>query len=228
MIISHEHRFIFVKTAKTGGTSIEVALRTLCGDKDVITPLTEDEAGLPGRGPQNFLFPMIEWSEDDRVAWMRGERPNLHQAHSLGFHSHSKAAALWARLDRKIWSSYFKFSIERNPWDRQVSYYHWRLVGLDTPEAFAAFTRDNYVDNWTFYTIGDQIAVDHVIRYGDDLHEGLNEALSHIGLSAPPLTREKGGKRPISRYYRDYYDKPLQNLVATRHKREIAHFGWTF
>ena len=228
MIISHEHRFIFVKTAKTGGTSIEVALRALCGDKDIITPLTEDDAGLPGRGPQNFLFPMIEWAEEDRARWMRGERPDLHNAHRLGFYSHIKAAAVWARVGEPIWSSYFKFSIERNPWDRQVSYYHWRLRSPHSPEAFAAFTRENYVDNWSFYTIADRIAVDHIIRYDSDLHEGLNAALSHIGLSAPPLTREKAVSRPNSRSYRDYYNAELRKLVQSRHKREIEHFGWKF
>ena len=53
MIVSHTHKFIFLKTKKTAGTSIELALSELCGPDDVITPLTEiDEAqraGLLGR-----------------------------------------------------------------------------------------------------------------------------------------------------------------------------------
>ncbi len=228
MIISHKHRFIFLKSAKTGGTSIEVALRTLCGDKDVITPLTEDESGLAGRAPQNFLFPMIEWSASDREMWMRGERPNLHHAHRLGFHSHMKAVAVWARLGEKVWSSYFKFAVARNPWDQQVSYYYWRLRGPDSPEAFAAFTRDNFIDNWGHYAIGDRVAVDHVIRYGADLQEGLDEALRTVGLKAPPLTREKTTRRPRDRHYRDYYDEELRDLVKARHNHEIKAFGWEF
>ncbi len=31
MIISHEHKFIFLKTKKTAGTSVELALTRLCG-----------------------------------------------------------------------------------------------------------------------------------------------------------------------------------------------------
>ena len=31
MIVSHEHKFIFLKTKKTAGTSIELALSELCG-----------------------------------------------------------------------------------------------------------------------------------------------------------------------------------------------------
>jgi hypothetical protein len=49
MIVSHEHKFIFLKTKKTAGTSIELALSELCGTDDVIAPLTEiDEARRAG------------------------------------------------------------------------------------------------------------------------------------------------------------------------------------
>jgi hypothetical protein len=37
MIISHERKFIFLKTKKTAGTAIEAALSELCGPLDVIT-----------------------------------------------------------------------------------------------------------------------------------------------------------------------------------------------
>lgn len=57
MIISHEHKFIFLKTAKTAGTSIEIALSKFCGSDDVITKIARpdqrirSEVGYPG--PQN-------------------------------------------------------------------------------------------------------------------------------------------------------------------------------
>ena len=38
MIISHEYEVIFVKTRKTAGSSMEIALSKYLGDKDVITP----------------------------------------------------------------------------------------------------------------------------------------------------------------------------------------------
>ena len=56
MIVSHKHKFIFLKTKKTAGTSIELALSRLCGPADVITPLTADRRGAAtgGRGAQNW------------------------------------------------------------------------------------------------------------------------------------------------------------------------------
>ena len=40
MIISHKHKFIFIKPIKVGGTSIEIALAKHCGVDDIITPIS--------------------------------------------------------------------------------------------------------------------------------------------------------------------------------------------
>ena len=45
MIISHKYKYIFLKTNKTAGTSIEIALSKHCDHNDIITPISaEDEA----------------------------------------------------------------------------------------------------------------------------------------------------------------------------------------
>src|SRR5262245_11425347 len=55
MIVSHKHKFIFIKTKKTAGTAIEAALSELCGPEDVITPYREEsEQDRKGLSPQNF------------------------------------------------------------------------------------------------------------------------------------------------------------------------------
>src|SRR6516162_4864424 len=40
MILSEAHRFLFVKGVKVGGTSVEIALSTICGPEDIVTPIT--------------------------------------------------------------------------------------------------------------------------------------------------------------------------------------------
>ena len=39
MIISHRYKFIFIKTHKTAGSSMEMALGPLCGPDDIITSM---------------------------------------------------------------------------------------------------------------------------------------------------------------------------------------------
>jgi hypothetical protein len=40
MILSKTHCFIFIKGVKVGGTSVEIALSSICGPEDIVTPIT--------------------------------------------------------------------------------------------------------------------------------------------------------------------------------------------
>ena len=65
MIISHKYRFIFVKTLKTAGTSIEVFLSQHCGPDDVVTPiLPHVEPHLP-RNHDGYFNHMPAWEIRD-------------------------------------------------------------------------------------------------------------------------------------------------------------------
>src|SRR5215813_7772316 len=57
MILSEAHRFLFVKGVKVGGTSVEIALSTVCGPEDIVTPITPiDELKRleTGAGARNY------------------------------------------------------------------------------------------------------------------------------------------------------------------------------
>ncbi len=41
MLLSHKYKFIFIKTKKVGGTSVEIALSKYLGEDDIITPCSE-------------------------------------------------------------------------------------------------------------------------------------------------------------------------------------------
>ena len=62
MIVSHAKKFIFVKTRKTSGTSMEVSLSQVCGPDDIITPISfEDElVRLAGHG--RHVTSELRWS----------------------------------------------------------------------------------------------------------------------------------------------------------------------
>ena len=196
MIVSHAHKFIFLKTKKTAGTSIELALSELCGPEDVISPLTAiDEAKRAGkRGAQNWK----------RHGWWDSPRPLFKRrwfkftAADYGFYNHMPAAEARALIDDKVWRSYFKFAFERNPWDRQVSFYHHRYRGEKEPPPFSRFMHQDRaarLNNYDIYAIDGTVAVDFVGRY-ERLEEDLELALDRVGIAAARASARQGDVPP--------------------------------
>ena len=209
MIISHEHKFIFLKTKKTAGTAIEAALSQLCGPLDVITPYREeseqDRKGLP---PQNYRIdhPL----KPKRPLWRKLlGRPERYYHHSVGFYEHMPASRVRAYVGEEVWRSYFKFAFDRNPWDRQVSWYLYKTKSKRIRPSFERFMgsrRRAYVDNYAIYTIDGALAVDFVGRY-ESLEEDLNKALEMAGAGRQlkvPRTNVTPNK-DSERDYRSYY-----------------------
>lgn len=60
MIVSHKYKFIFIKCAKTAGTSLEMYLDPLCGDSDVLTPFWTPEEGHRPRNHKGVFNPWWE------------------------------------------------------------------------------------------------------------------------------------------------------------------------
>jgi len=228
MIVSHAHKFIFLKTKKTAGTSIELALSELCGPEDVISPLTAiDEAKRSGkRGAQNWR----------RHGWWDSPRPLFKRrwfkftAADYGFYNHMPAMEARALIDDTVWRSYFKFAFERNPWDRQVSFYHHRYRDEKEPPPFSRFMHQDRaarLNNYDIYAIDGDVAVDFVGRY-ETLEEDLKLALDRVRISAPELPRAKGTFRQTKVPYRDYYDDETREMVRDWYAREIALLDYEF
>ena len=59
MIVSHRHKFVFMKTRKTAGTSIEIALSEHCGPSDIVSP--NDPADEELRSKLGFTGPQNRW-----------------------------------------------------------------------------------------------------------------------------------------------------------------------
>jgi Sulfotransferase family len=230
MIISHQHRLIFVKTRKTAGTSIELGLRRLCGPNDVITPVGEDEKlarslGLPR--PQHTYIPVPRM--DARALAMllrRSRRPS--------FYNHMPARRIRAIAGRRMWDDYLTVTVERNPWDRALSLFHWRSrssgAGWGDLTAFLRHARQERpmaLSNWWLYSVRNTVVVDRVLRY-EDLCMEINWLWDQIGHEPPELPRAKGTQRTDRRHYQEVMRGADRDLVAAACSREIDHFGYEF
>ena len=227
MLISHKHRFIFIKTQKTAGTSIEIALSKFLGEDDVITPISaSDEAirsqvGAPG--PQNYALPLSEY---ELIDWARLVH---HRRRPRKYWNHISARAVQERLGPQKWASYFKFCVERNPLDKAVSYYHWQVGNGGFRGAFRDFVLQGHaykVSDFDCYTISGTLAVDRVLCF-ENLQKELQCVTDRLGLPGSVLLpKAKGNFRKDRRPSEELYDDSMIEVIRIEFAREIALLGF--
>ena len=229
MIISHRHRFIFVKTHKTAGSSLEVALARECGDDDIVSHMEDNIAsGLPRHyGPTSALGPLY-----NRHKLVR----KLVSRHSplLGafYYEHMAARRIRELIGQDIWDSYFTFCFERNPWDKVVSYYLWKKHGQQKPmlpfDEYIARKPHRLPRDSDLYWDDGGVMVDRGFEFRN-LSAALAELRERLGLALPePLPREKTGVAVERRPYVEYYSDRSREAVADLFQREINLMGYEF
>jgi len=230
MILSHEFKFVFLKTSKTAGTSVEIALSRFCGPRDIITPISpkdeEIRKKLGYRGPQNYLMPLHQNTLPDWAKLiLKGERRKK-------FYNHMSAEEVRALMDPDDWNGYFKFCVERNPWDRLISYYYWRCRTEPRPSVaeFLSSSDPSLLRHkgYDLYTIDDQVVVDKVCRF-EQLDTDLEAVREHLGLPEKlELPRAKSGFRTDKRPYQEVLNDPERERIAELFKKEIDLLGYAF
>lgn len=226
-IISHRHKFIFLKTRKTAGTSIQAWLLGHLGPRDVIVsdrdlvPLTRPFFSTPSQ--------TTRWRE--REIWIKQRLPRLGLRH-MKLKPHSEARLVRNVVGNRIWRQYRKFVVVRNPWERMISAWRFRqyLTGtlfsldemLDARENNSSEIKDR--GNWLFYTIDDEIVADTIIRY-ERLNEGLAAVAERLGLPPPVLPRYKSGLRQPTDVVANLTDTQIARIERLD-RNEIEAFGY--
>ena len=98
-IISFDYNFIFIKTRKTAGTSIEVDLSQYVEQNAIVTP----------------ILPLVEGHSARNFQNEQGE---------ILYFNHMSASQIRERLGIEKFTSMFKFCIERDPITKSISHYH--------------------------------------------------------------------------------------------------------
>ncbi len=238
MILSHSRRFIFVKTRKVGGTSLEIALSKFCGPEDILTPLSEGEEAMrlsvSGRKGQNFHKSLARWSVKDHARFaIKGRRPNA-------FIPHSSAEEIRTRIGQTLWDSYFTFSVVRNPYDRTISAYFWEIHNAAPGDPiktmdFMTWLHErptSVVTNWDMITLDGAVGVDFAVRY-EHLQEDLAALAQRLGITEDLHAllrgqRAKSGIRAKNATPAEFlaqYPEAIDYIAQTA-RREIETFGY--
>ena len=229
MIISHKHKFIFIKTAKTAGTSIEVFLAKHCGPLDVVTPIGPPVEGHQPRNYRGFINPIPEVIADPGRLF-----PALRHALTSRekFYNHMPASEVRSRVPDQVWKTYFKFCVERNPWDKVLSHYHMHAAreggSLSLDEYLA---RGRFPLNFFRYTdrFGTKIIVDRIVRY-ENLIAELGEVFAKLDIPFDGSLgiRAKSGYRTDRRPYQEVFNDEQRRIVERAFAREIERHGYRF
>lgn len=215
MLVSHAHRFIFLRTEKTASTSLTSALHPLMEPGDETTAMARP--------------PWAKWSPIHHGALKR-RLPDM-----FGLHTHATAAQARRVLGAKVFDSYFKFAVERNPWDRQLSLYDHRCWKTDRTPNFdqdmksAVYRNTEYcrLNNWSIYAIGDEIVADRVLRY-ETLADDIAALWADLGLDAPTELPRKRAYRSDRPHYSTFYSPETRDLVGRWYRNEIEALGYEF
>jgi len=206
MIISGQHRFIFVAIPKTGTHAVRQALREHMGPQDM------EQVGLF----VNRKLPI----------------PQLAQ---VG-HGHLSLQQVRPYFRPEDFDGFFKFAFVRNPFDRFISYcaFMTRQHGEfeKTPQAVMRHFIDNprwghilFQPQHVFVTgANGELLTDYLGRV-EEMQQSYDEAARRIGIPSRPLERVNASSR---RDYRHYYDDALIDGVAKLYRRDLELFGYEF
>ncbi len=232
MLLSHKHKFIYVKTLKTASSSIEIALSKFLGEDDIITASRPDLQRQRGEGrqAQNFRTDHEAVPKQPFIKRLLG-RPERYHHPSIGYYEHMPAWRIKTYIGEDIWNSYYKFSFERNPWDRQVSYYNYKYRGRDNPISFEKSLKNKkkaFVYNYELYSIDGEIALDFVGKY-ENLAQDFQKVLNTIGLDKDvslPFTNVT--KNSSTKPYRSFYTDESRRIIGEWYRPEIEKFNYEF
>jgi hypothetical protein len=181
MLISHDKKFIFLKTKKTAGTSVEIFFQEYCLPPKMVG-MTE------ANGDHTRTDAIVS---EHGVVGYRGKR---HPSKKL--FNHMSAFEVRA-YDPKAFEAYFKFTNIRNPFDKVVSFF-WHLHRNDPNVKDADFSavRDAFI-NWVaksgvkprdqdVYRIDGKFIADFYIRY-ENLQSDLEKVCNILDVTSRKL-----------------------------------------
>ena len=218
MLVSHTKKFIFLKTVKTGGTSVEGALERYCLPPGTPTPLharpeTVSEYGIVG-ARQEYLD-----SYDT-------------------YYSHMPAAELRGHLGEDVWDSYSKFTVVRHPYEKAISSFFFNHSRNNTVfaehevdearQAFQAFVRNKqFARDQHIYTLNGKLAIDRALRH-ESLVDDLCMLSAHLHLDFQPehLPNFKSGLRPGLATTANFITPELAAILDQAFQFEFDHFGY--
>lgn len=206
MIVSAQHKYVFVAVPKTGTHAVRQALRPHM---------------RPGDMEQVGLFVKRQFPVPDLAR--------------MG-HGHISLEQLRKFMDPQKFAEYFKFAFVRNPFDRFVSYCSFitreggafkrdprkvmRRMLAEPPHGHVLFQPQH-----SFLVDADRKLLTDYVGRVESMQQSFEFIASKIGIPAVQLEKVNATDRAA---YREYYDQELIDGVARLYADDLELFGYDF
>ncbi len=241
MLYLKQPNLIFIKSRKTAGTSLEIALSMAAQTGDVVTRLALPDELLRQKLGGPFPF---GWAEDEAleykyIAFIRQllkegrtdiSNKDLPPEFKKGraFFNHMGPKEIVAQIGEDAFEAAYTVSMCRDPYEKLVSQAWFRAgnTGASFEDMIAHFLAKPEVTNQPLYFLEGEMVIDHVIRY-EHLKDDIADLEAATGLSIlEHMSHAKGG------YRRD--DRPAREVLTPEQKRrcfdmcrwEFEYFGY--
>ena len=236
MIISFKYKFIFIKTYKTAGSSIESYLYKYLNSSDVYAH-TADNVGINCWGAFDSENKLSKFF-DQNTYQERTKKKLRFYAHMPAWLVKERLEPYSKKLNFDIFENFYKFSVIRNPYDLIVSDYYWRKNSNTRKEkSFNDILHE--LSNNKYQTYGllnlnklmdikrKNIICDYIIKY-EELNEGLSIVFNKLNIPFNGKLEIYKKKLNRDKNYQKFYNDKSRKLIEKIFKKEIEIFNYKF
>jgi hypothetical protein len=220
VIVSYSRNFIFFRTKKTAGTTVETVLAAGCGPEDIIVTRSE---GKEGNQPGPSTEP--EPDKDGKKSRRRKQRGE--------FYIHMPASEVREKVDAEVWNAALKITVERHPYEKAVSQTFYRLnkrkrnrEEQDFEEFLDRVVRSGSYAGFPIWSIDGKSVVDEFIRQ-ENLKADLDRIGARLGIEIPEIlpmmkSRTRTDRRPAA----EILSAEQKQIVYEHCKEEFEILGY--
>ncbi len=216
MLISHKHKFIFIHIQKTGGSSIETALKSIDPNAlEEIVPIQKNSPILKGR--HRFALEIKQavgkdiWESYFKFAIVRNPFDRL-----VSWQTMIKKKYANPHVQNKFWEY---ISANSHDFDSFIKNCTTTIIDIDNDPKSTIFNQWEYVSNKH-----GSLIIDYIGRF-ENLSQSFKEICTKIGIKKTSLPFEN---KTNHKHYSQYYTKELQDIIETRYKKDIQMFNYNF
>lgn len=253
MIISYEDNYIFLHCRKTAGSAIKCYLNRFLGKNDIQVGGWHNAINNGGKFNLKFFKDLTDpRCSLNTTTWKiilssiyerRVSLKVLNKIHKKRYHNfrnpgHETAKEI-KEFDKHAWSNFFKFCFVRNPYEKEVSDYIWKVESKGKTTKFIDFLKKKQgknahlydeiefpYKNKLIYEIQGQVAVDYIAKY-ENIIEEMKYICKKVGIPFGEEGLPEAKNRKDYRY-RSYYGEKEKKIVESIYSEEIKQFGYTF